>query len=76
MTCSICYWVCAVADVTVMTKFSKGVEEDAFLLWAIDSPELYKQILVKVKYKRKGWCKLATKAGNVSIIPCDFHRYS
>ena len=60
----------------MMTEFSKGVEQDALPLWAIDSPELCKEILAKVKYDRQGWCKLATKAGNVSIIPCNFHRYS
>ena len=58
MTCSICHWACAVADVTVMIKFSEEVEQDALLLWAIDSPELCKQILAKVKYERQGWCKL------------------
>ena len=34
------------------------------------------QMPAKVKYERRGWCKLATKAGNVITILCDCHRYS
>ena len=54
----------------------KKIEQDALVLRVIDCPELYEQIQAKVKYKSPGWCKSATTAGNVSIIPCDCHRYS
>lgn len=55
-----------VGDVTLDQNLNNQVARDSLLLWLMESPELCLKALETVKFREEGWCKLATKQGNVS----------
>lgn len=55
-----------VSDVVLDAKLNDQVAQDSLLLWLMESPELCLKVLETVKFREEGWCKLATKTGNVS----------